>query len=301
MKTTRGWAVLAAVVAVGAVWGQSIDYVIISKQRKKSQTGATTWVNTTPDPWAFQVQLHGSGQSASFPAQSLTILRPGSSTPDALVFKPEKGTWDFYSEQPSITALDAAFPSGDYVLGVGSSNYTLTLTGNLYPNPPSPGPVTLGLVSAGMWAGGGQSLLRLTAAEAAAGFTFGTNTYAGFVADGTNRIDLSISGYGGATYSQSANTASADSLSMAVPGGALSPGSQYRFEVDFARIMDTETITDFGGSTLVGTVYTGIAHFTVEVIPEPAAVASWIGAAALASVLLLRRRGGRRAHSSPSK
>jgi hypothetical protein len=297
MKTTRGWAVLAAVVAVGAVWGQSIDYVVISKQRKKSQTGATTWVNTSPDPWSFQVQLIGSGQSSSYPSQSLSILRPGSATPDALVFKPEKGTWDFYSEQPSITALDLAFPAGDYVLGVGASNYTLTLTGGLYPNPPSPGPIPLGGVSAGTWAGGGQSLLRLTATEAAAGFTFGTNAYTGFVADGTNRIDLSISGYGGATYSQSANTASADSLSMSVPGGALSPGSQYRFEVDFARIMDTETISDFGGSTLAATVYTGVTSFTVEVIPEPAAVASGLGAAALAATLLRRRRGGRHTHA----
>ncbi len=176
MKTTRGWLALAAVVAVGVAWGQTIDYVIISKQRKKEQTGATTWVNPTTDPWAFQVQLFGAGQSVSYPTQSLTILRPGSSTPDALVFKPEKGTWDFFSEQATIGSLDTAFPSGDYVLGVGTSNYTLTLTGNLYPNPPSPGPVTLGVVSAGTWAGGGQSLLRLTAAEAAAGFTFGSNT-----------------------------------------------------------------------------------------------------------------------------
>lgn len=296
-----------AVVAVGAAWGQTIDYVIIAKQRKLEQTGATTTVNpSNGNVWSFEAQVVGSGQSLSFPSQALTLLRPGASTPDDFVFLSDKGQWKVEGGYVTKTALDTAFPNGDYVLGIGGANHTLTLTGDLYPNPPStpPAPAVpppLAVLSVGTWAGGGASLLRVTAAEAATGFSFGTNTFVDFVADGAHRIDLFVSGYGGATYSQSANTTDADNLAMAIPGGALSPGSQYRFEIDFARIIELEAATELGAATMAGTVYTKITSFTVEVIPEPATVATWIGAMALAAAVAVRRRGDRRAHSSPSK
>lgn len=305
MKTSRAWAALVAVVAVGAAWGQTIDYVIVAKQRKLEQTGATTTVNpSNGNLWGFEAQVVGSGQSLSYPSEALTLFRPGASTPDSFVFLSDKGQWKIEGAYGTKTALDTAFPNGDYVLGIGGANHTLTLTGDLYPNPPGSPPTVpppLAVISVGTWAGGGASLLRVTAAEAATGFNFGTNTFVDFVGGGTHRIDLFVSGYGGATYSQSANTTDADNLTMAIPGGALSPGSQYRFEIDFTRIIELENTTELGAATMAGTVYTKITSFTVEVIPEPATVATWIGALALAGAVAVRRRGGPRVHSPSSR
>jgi hypothetical protein len=192
----------------------------------------------------------------------LSFTPPGGvSTPDT---ESNGNTSYQYNEKfGTQSAMDAAFPNGTYTLSVtGGSNFSLSLSGNLYPNTPE--------ITGGNWNSSGQLVINSTQST--------TLNFSTFTAYGTvgvlSHMQLQIQSFDGSTVSLSQTnitpTNSGPFTSYVIPAGTLTPGSIYECQLQFDAV-SAENTTAVSGDTAVA-VYSTQTQFTLVTSGTPSNV-----------------------------
>ena len=214
---------------------------------------------TTAAPTGFSGgQYEFSGSSAV----NMDFTPPGGA---GTAFSPDPfGTGYYYFQSyPTQAALDAAFPNGSYKFSILTNpSFTLSLTGNLYPNTPQ--------ISGGTWNASGQLVVDATQSNTIQFGTFTNYATAGVL----GHVAFYLQSFDGQTVNieQDAfsNTTATPFSSYTIPAGLLAPGSVYSGEVEFDTAT-AENTTAIAGYQ-VYTVYTTQTYFTLVTSGTPSNV-----------------------------
>jgi Ig-like domain-containing protein len=232
----------------GASGGNS-TYITVQKLEYFDQTVSTGAIADPSTPFIFN-----SGSPVA-----MTFTPPGGS---AMALTMEQGSSKFKFNQDFGTqsAMDAAFPNGTYTLAVtGASSFTLSLTGNLYPNTPQ--------ITGGTWNQSGQLVIDPTQNE-----TLNFNTFTGYgTAGALSHMMIEIASPDGSTVdlTQSNITPTNPSAftSYEIPAGTLTAGSIYYCTLEFDTVTSDNT-TAVSGDTAVA-IYSTQTFFTLVTSGTP--------------------------------
>jgi len=247
MKTSRGVTsvFLAAVLAqipgprLVAQGLPNVPQPAIQKQHSFDQTTLGAPIADPSAPFVLQ---------ATSP-YSMSFTPPGG-TGKTLDASAQNGDYEYYQSYGTQTALDAAFPDGDYVFSVNVlPDFTLSLTGDLYPNIPQ--------ITNGTWNSSGQLVLDPTQSN-----SINLNTFTGYGTGPVSYMELRITSYNGGSFAiGKANVSFIDSsafTSYTIPGG-LPAGSIFQCSLEYdLGIAHNSTVL----STAV-TAYSSTTYFTM--------------------------------------
>jgi len=168
-------------------------------------------------------------------------------------FSQNDQAYSYFQSFTSQAALDAAFPNGNYIFSAtGYSNFTLSLTGDLYPNVPQ--------ITNGSWNSSGQLVIDPTQ-NTAINFNAFTSYGAG---GGLSHMDFRIQPYnGGSTKLDEAYitpTNPSPFTSYSISAGTLSAGCIYYCHIQFDTAIAENTAAPAGGSV---TAYSTVTYFTI--------------------------------------
>jgi hypothetical protein len=223
--------------------GSGSTYITVEKAQKFDQTAATGAVADPATPFVFQVQ--------SPVAMSFT---PPGGLSTVLTMPSGSSKYQFEQSYGTQAAMDAAYPDGSYTFGVtGSAGFALSLSGDLYPNPPE--------LTSGSWNSSGQLVLDPTQAN-----VLNLNTFTSYgTAGALSHMQVQIQSPDGNTVSLSQTyvtpTNPAAFTSYTIPAGTLAPGSFYYGDIEFDTAA-ADNATAVPGYT-AATVYTASTLFTI--------------------------------------
>ncbi|QTN31523.1 hypothetical protein HZ994_04005 [Akkermansiaceae bacterium] len=177
---------------------------------------------------AFNAGVEGSGISATFPSSNITLTKPDSST---VPFQLDIDRWDAGAEFASFAELQTAFPDGTYNINIGGDPTPIIVSGANYPNQP------LVTSSAGTWVNG---KLRITASQAAAGFTLSSNHSTGNGFETLDVLDVALDEYVVRAVNDldPAPQPTDTSVSASIGPNLLTVGKSYEVEVEFDEVVD---------------------------------------------------------------
>jgi hypothetical protein len=238
-----GFSAFATVADVGQyIAGKSAFYV---------QTGNSTPTLATSNPYQFQAQIDNGTTGSVLTTSTLTL--PAGATGTVTFASDGSGTGIRYKQYfASQSALNAAFPDGNYTFGINTStpntyNATLDLTGVTYPS-------DIPTITGGTWSGG--NLVIDPTVDNTISWNASNDLHLSFGLNNTN-IDESVF-----------NSGSGLPSSYTIAANTLLPGQSYSAQLDFANgIVDTTQISGVTGAVY----YDNSTLFTVVTTPEPAA------------------------------
>jgi hypothetical protein len=229
--------------------GGNSSYITMQKIEQFDQISASGSVADPQNPFTFN--------SGCPVAMSFT---PPGGTSTVLTLQQGGGKYGFSQSFATLSALNTAFPDGNYVFSVsGASNFTLGLTGDLYPNAPQ--------VTGATWNASGQ--LVLTASQSN---TLNFDAFTGYGSSGAlSHMQLQIQSPDGSTVSINQSyitpTNSTPFTSYTIPAGTLSPGSFYQCNLEFDTGIADNT-TAVSGDTAV-TLYSASLSFALVTSGTP--------------------------------
>jgi len=232
-----------------AAGGGNSAYITIAKQELNDQTSASAPFADPTNPFEFTV---GSALSMSF--------TPPGGTSTALTIPQGSNKYNYSELFTTLAAMNAAFPDGSYTFAVGgASSFTLSFTGDLYPNVPQ--------VMGGTWNSSGQLVVDSTQSN-----TLNFNTFTAYgTAGALSHMQFSISSGDQTTVSLSqsyiTSTNSAPFTSYSIPAGTLAPGSVYFCTLEYDTVPADNT-TAVSGYT-AATVYTTEINFMLVTSGTP--------------------------------
>jgi hypothetical protein len=297
---SRALALLAGLTAATHAFagGTSVSFYGIDKRVNYAQvTDSGTMPSLGIDPrdplgsFVFDANVNGFGL-ASIPAPVLS--GPAVASPISLILDGSDGGWHNYgSGAPaynfaSKSAMDAAYPNGTYSFNVNTTPVTLTLGGTLNADRY---PAEIPTVTNGTWSGGALVL------DAANSFTFNFNSFSDYSPNGAIQFSIYSTDISGNPTSQLINTMAIAAFaqpaltSYDLVGGTLQAGQIYYGQLDFTRITAFDSTSIRGASGIAS--FERETHFyinTIAAVPEPAGLAGWLGAAALAVAIGRRVR-----------
>jgi hypothetical protein len=227
-----------------------VQSLSVKKRLIRQQQSATTLAPAAP---TFDATVEGIGINANFPTSSITLAKPGGSS-IPLVF--DEDHWDAEEVSfASLAALQAAFPNGIYEINISSDSIPIDMSAINFPNQP------LITSSAGTWVDG---KLRITASEAAAGFSLFSN-----VSTGNSSVRLSVfdAGFNDLVYKE-VETAT---VSATIDPGQLAVGVSYTAECEFNELIDYSLVPykSWGSAVEAFGLLSSETFLTIEVIPDP--------------------------------
>jgi hypothetical protein len=201
------------------------------------------------------------GLSQIFPASSISLSKPDNSTV-GLSF--DGNYWVLDSEFINYATLVASFPGGSYRFNIGADSVPISLGADHYPNQPVVTP------SAGTWVGG---KLRITASEAAAGFTLTTNSSTGI---GWVTLSLADSSDTELVYVRRHEPPDTQEFAQAaISPGLLSVGQTYSVEASFDDSNEVAIVGSYPWESPDGLLAYNIFMLTtridIEVVADPVA------------------------------
>lgn len=251
----RALALLGCAVAAASAHAQ--QFVLVNKQARFVQTGATT---VTADPQgAFEFLSEFEG-TATNPPPPNTIALPNGAGTRALVYNSNEQSWRFQQFFPSQAALTTAFPNGTYQLTMGTRTVAVPFSGDLYPTAP------VATLSTGTFTNG--SLVVDRTVPLTITIAFPTNYLAGFSHLGINVSGTSNnSGDLGASNSEDPVPFTRTPLSFTVPANTFAAGGSYVIELETNRIVTLDTtsapgffiVAAYSAMTKINVVVTGTA------------------------------------------
>lgn len=294
MKTKHTLFLLAAVLAApGAGVAQTIELVVVDRQVNYVQTVAGSAALDGAAPYEFVVNLSGQTLGAPF---TLSIKRPDNTSYSG--YEHTAGTeWQApvypVGNFASMALLHGTFPDGVYTIQAsGFADVTLSIP-NLIGSPNdgfANTPFIIGTQESNpvTWFGG-KMLVDPSKELTLTSTTFTTN-----YAAGTGRIGLWVDGGGSEVTNEIApNTFnfSGTSVQLQVAANTFAPGT-YAAGMEFNNIVSSliDLSTPYGAGAYGVSVYTAFTTFQIEAVPEPSTYAVILGALALLSVLIHRRR-----------
>lgn len=234
-----------------------VERLIVSKRRVSQQQSPTLLADFGA---GFDARVEGFGITSTFPASSINLRKPDSST---VALALDGDHWDAETDFASLSALQAVFPNGTYSINIGADSIPINMGTGSYPKQP------LVTSSKGTWVGG---KLRVTASEAAAGFSITTNSTTGngyvslYLID-SNDDDL---------VNVTAHTTPGDpafAVGMVTPG-LLTVGQTYEVEAEFDNVINSSDISTrswaANNSTAFG-LYSTTTVFIIEVVADSVA------------------------------
>jgi hypothetical protein len=232
-----------------AAGGGNSSYITIAKQEQFDQISANAPVADPTSPFVFN--------SGSPVAMSFT---PPGGTSTALTLAQGSNKYNYDESFATLAAMNAAYPDGNYTFAVsGASSFTLSLSGDLYPNIPQ--------VMGGTWNSSGQLVVDSTQNNTLNFNTFTTYGTAGAI----SHMQLSISSADQSTVSisQAYLTPTNPSVftSYSIPAGTLTPGSIYFCSLEFDTV-PADNATAVSGDTAV-TIYTTNTNFVLVTSGTP--------------------------------
>lgn len=284
MKSMRFFIVLAGALFASAMMsGQTVTEFIIAKindnyQTQDGSTSAGDFDNQgNTNAYGIFAQVTGTGLSGTY-----SFTTPTTPTPTTInITTVETGSLVYENAfaYADATALNAAFPDGDYSMAIPNTNNSnlapdsvslFNLSGGTFSNVP--------MITGGTWSGG-RLLIDPTQ-----NYTLNFIGFSGFGAG--DSITLAIDGSGSNGHDVDSSSA-VTSFLISAGDIVLANGNTTRAELNFINGIDTDTsITGATGFT----GYVTILSFEIQAIPEPSTYAAIFGALALAGVILRRRR-----------
>jgi hypothetical protein len=254
MNTSRHLAVFLAAAAFTQMCGlrlsaTSSPYILIQKSELFDQVSSSGPVADPQAPYSFD---------ASGPVAG-SFTPPGGAV-TALTFSQGSGKYSYGASYPTLSALNTAFPDGNYLLSVsGASSFSLGLTGDLYPNTPQ--------VTGGTWNSSGQLVVAANQSN-----TLNFNTFTGYGTIGAlSHMQLQIQSPDGTTVAINQSyltpTNPTGFNSYVIPSGTLSPGSYYQCQYGFDTGI-AENTTAVSGDTAVS-LYSAQLAFTLVTSGTP--------------------------------
>ncbi len=237
---------------LGAGGGNS-NYILVQKSEQYDQTSGSGPFADPTAPFTF----NSSGPLA------MSFTPPGgASTP--LAFDSGSSKYKFSESFGSQAAMDAAFPNGNYTFSVtGVPSFTLSLSGNLYPNVPQ-------VTGGGTWNASGQLVINPAQNNTISFNTFTTYGTAGAL----SHMQLQISSIDGSTVSLSqsyiTSSNSAPFTSYSIPAGTLAPGAIYYASIEYDTA-PADNSTAVSGDEAV-TVYSVTTSFMLVTSGTPSNV-----------------------------
>lgn len=227
-----------------------VQSLSVKKRLIRQQQSATALAAAEP---TFDATVEGIGINANFPSSSITLAKPGGSSVP-LFF--DEDHWDAEEVSfASLAALQAAFPDGIYGINIGSDTIPIDMSAINFPNQP------LITSSAGTWEDG---KLRITASQAAAGFSLSSN-----ISTGNSSVRLSVfdAGFNDIVYRR----VETDSVSATIDPGQLAVGVSYTAECEFNELIDYSQVPDksWGSAVEALGLLSSETFLTIEVIPDP--------------------------------
>jgi hypothetical protein len=293
-------AVSAASLQAGALPPASVDFMVLEKASQFNQTGPTLG-DVTPDasvPYFFGVFVSGESLSGILPTppNAVVALPPGATLSAPLNLTPPgmfDDEWNMELPFATQSAMDAAVGTGAYNLTIGGQTFTLTLSGNLYPNTPL---VTATANGDTTWLPDGRLLYYAGNNNP---LTLASNTY---TSTGSIHIGMEVNTIQGQPYHNDFNHEYFGSGPASLSQTFLTPsefvvGTTYEVTFEFNAII-TGLLPLAGlymgdpvyASAQAVAIYTSRTTFQMLVIPEPSSYAALFGAGALALAAWHRRR-----------
>ena len=249
MKTSRGILSLFLAAALAQSSGlrlvaqglTNLPQPAIRKQHAFDQTTLGAPIADPSAPFGFYASSPY-GTSITSPAGTTTVLNSALQSSD----------FAYSQSYNTQAALDAAFPDGNYVFSVGSlPSFTLSLTGDLYPNVPQ--------ITNGTWNSSGQLVLDPTQSN-----SIDFNTFAGYGTGQLSYMSLQITpynvgGYGIVKAYASLSNPSAFT-SYAIASGALPAGSIFQCSLEYDAGVAEDTTGNFPQAN---TAYSSKTYFTI--------------------------------------
>ncbi len=230
------------------------NYITAGKSESFDQMAAS---GSVADPFApFTFNSNGPVAMSITPpgGSSITLTQSNGST-----------NFDYSKGYGTQSALDAAFPNGSYTFSIsGGPTFSLSLSGNLYPNAPQ--------VNGGNWNSSGQLVVDSTQ-----NITLNFNTFTGYGTAGVlSHMQVQIQSFDGNTVSLSQTnitpTNPAPFTSYSIPAGTLTPGSIYYCQLEYDTVPADNT-TAVAGDT-AATVYTAKTSFILVTSGSPSSAPS---------------------------
>jgi hypothetical protein len=228
----------------------------IEKQHKSVQTGPTTTVDnsTTSDGiWRFSASV------ATTATGTISFTPPGG-TAQALPLDTANGAYDVHVGFSGQSGLNAAYPSGTYLLTFNGQTSAVALTGDLYPNVP------VATVSTGIWSNGTLFVTPSQAVTITINFT--TNYLAG-----SAHSSITLSGAPG-VYTASTDTGTnfaVNQLSLTIPANSLQTGQVVNVKLDLDNLVYLN-LTNVPGFYVAG-IYEQENSFIIQAGSAPTAPA----------------------------
>ena len=242
---------------------RGVERLIVSKRKISQQQTSSTLADFGA---GFDARVEGFGISSTFPASSISLRKPDTS---AVALALDGDHWDAETDFASLAALQTSFPNGIYSINIGADSVPINMGSTSYPNQP------LVTASKGTWVGG---KLRVTASEAAAGFTLTTNSTTGNGFISVSVVDSNDDDLVDVTEHE---TPIEPAFAVApVAAGLLTVGQSYEVEAEFDNVINTSQIGDKSWATDDGNAFgllSATTVFNIEVVADPtsSAYSTW--------------------------
>lgn len=240
---------------------RAIQNLVIYK-RKISQQQSPTLLSDFGA--AFDARVEGFEITGTFPASSISLRKPDNST---VALALDGDHWDAETDFASLPALQSSFPDGTYAINIGADSIPINMSTGSYPNQP------LVTSNTGTWVNG---KLRITASQAAAGFTLTTNSTNGNGFVTLSVIDIATDN--DIVY-EDANTdpispSNRTFLTVAISPGLLTVGQAYEVEAEFDNVIDTRDVSQNSWASHIANAFGLLSTttvFNIEVVADPSA------------------------------